>query len=383
MNQGKYVFSQLISTLSNYEFDKCVDKHKGTYKVKDFTCWIQFLAMSFGQLTQRESLRDVVVCLQAHHSKLYHLGMNYPVTRSTLAYANEHRSWQIYADFAQGLISKARRLYLHDNDFELEIDHTVYALDATTIDLCLSIFWWAPFRKTKAAIKLHTLLDLRGSIPTFIQITDGKTHDVNLLDEIVLEAAAFYVMDKGYLDFSRLYRIHQAQAYFVTRAKDNLSFERIYSAPVAKETGIRCDQTIKLATYRSAKEYAQQLRRVKYYDKELHKTFVFLTNNFKIQALEVALLYKHRWKVELFFKWIKQHLKIKSFWGESENAVKSQIWIAISTYLMVAIVKRELKIERSIYEILQILSVSAFDKTPLNQLLNAAELQNNENSLHN
>jgi len=369
MNNGKYIFAQLISTLSKYEFDKCVHKHKGDYKVKDFTCWIQFLAMSFGQLTQRESLRDVVVCLQAHQSKLYHLGMSHPVSRSTLAYANEHRSWQIYADFAQGLIRKARQLYLHDNDFELELNHTVYALDATTIDLCLSVFWWAPFRKTKAAIKLHTLLELRSCMPTFIQITDGKTHEVNILDEIVLESAAFYVMDKGYLDFGRLYRIHQAQAYFVTRAKDNFNFERVYSAPVDKETGLRCDQTIKLSTYRSAKEYDQYLRRVKYYDKELNKTFVFLTNNFEIQALEVALLYKYRWKVELFFKWIKQHLKIKSFWGESKNAVKTQIWIAICTYLMVAIVKRELKIERSIYEMLQILSVSAFDKTPINQLL--------------
>ena len=378
MNKGKYVFAQLLCWLSSYEFEKCVEKHQGDYKVKDFTCWIQFLAMSFGQLTQRESLRDVVLCLQAHQNKLYHLGIRHRVTRSTLAYANEHRPWQIYADFAQGLIGKARQLYLQENDFELEISNPVYALDATTIDLCLSVFWWAPFRKTKAAIKLHTLLDLRGSIPTFLQITDGKTHEVNILDELILEASAFYIMDKGYVDFGRLYRIEQAKAYFVTRAKDNLNFERVYSAAVDKQTGLRCDQTIKLIIYRSAKQYPAHLRRVKYYDQELDKTFVFLTNNFEIQALEVALLYKHRWKVELFFKWIKQHLRIRSFWGESENAVKTQVWIAISTYLVVAIVKRELQIQRSIYEILQILSVSAFDKTPLNQLLKKFDLQNSE-----
>ncbi len=383
MNKGQYVFSQIISLLPKYEFEKCVTRYNGNYKVKEFSCWMHFLCMSFGQLTNRESLRDVVICLQAHEKKLYHLGISHRVVRTTLAYANEHRDWRIYADFAQILIVKARKLYLTDNDFGLEINHTVYALDATTIDLCLKVFWWAPFRKKKAAIKLHTLLDLRGSIPTFIHITDGKVHDVNVLDIIQFEPDAFYVMDKGYLDFGRLYLIELAHAYFVTRAKDNLAFERVYSHPIDKQTGLRCDQTIKLTVQKSAKAYPIHMRRVKYYDKELNKTFVFLTNNFDVSALEIALLYKNRWKIELFFKWIKQHLKIKSFWGESENAVKVQIWIAICTYLTVAIAKKELKIERSLYEILQILSVSTFDKTPVNQLVMSTELQNSENELHN
>jgi hypothetical protein len=383
MNKGQYVFSQIISLLPKYEFEKCVTRYNGNYKVKEFSCWMHFLCMSFGQLTNRESLRDVVICLQAHEKKLYHLGISHRVVRTTLAYANEHRDWRIYADFAQILILKARKLYLTDNDFGLEINHTVYALDATTIDLCLKVFWWAPFRKKKAAIKLHTLLDLRGSIPTFIHITDGKVHDVNVLDIIQFEPNAFYVMDKGYLDFGRLYLIELAHAYFVTRAKDNLAFERVYSHPVDKQTGLRCDQTIKLSVQKSAKAYPTHMRRVKYYDKELNKTFVFLTNNFDISALEIALLYKNRWKIGLFFKWIKQHLKIKSFWGESENAVKVQIWIAICTYLTVAIAKKELKIERSLYEILQILSVSTFDKTPVNQLVMSTELQKSETELHN
>jgi Domain of unknown function (DUF4372)/Transposase DDE domain len=383
MNKGQYVFNQIISILPKYEFDKCVARYQGNYKVKDFTCWIQFLCMSFGQLSNRESLRDVVTCLQAHESKLYHLGIRHRVTRSTLAYTNEHRDWRIYADFAQILIVKARKLYLSDNDFGLEINNTVYALDATTIDLCLNVFWWAPFRKTKAAIKLHTLLDLRGNIPTFIHISDGKVHDVNVLDIITFEADAVYVMDKGYIDFKRLYKIEIAKAYFVTRAKDNLAFSRVYSHPVDKNTGLRCDQTIKLTVAKSAKEYPIHLRRVKYYDKELKKIFVFLTNNFEFTALEIALLYKNRWKIELFFKWIKQHLKIKSFWGESENAVKVQVWIAICTYLTVAIAKKELKLERSLYEILQILSVSIFDKTPVNQLLMYSDLQNIEDDPHN
>ncbi len=377
MNQGKYVFSQLFEILPKYEFDKCVARYNGNFKVKGLTCWIQFLTMSFGQLTNRESLRDLVNCLSAHHQKLYHLGIYFAVNRSTLAEANEKRNWQIYADFAQVLLDQARTLYRHD-DFGLEISNAVYALDATTINLCLSVFWWAKFRSAKAAVKLHTLLDLRGNLPTFIQITDGKMHDVNILDELVFEPLAIYLMDKGYLDFARLYRINLASAYFVTRAKTNLAFERIYSKKVEKERGLRCDQTIKLTTYKSSKSYPEKLRRVKYYDPEQGKTYVFLTNNFEITAWEVALLYKHRWKIELFFKWIKQHLKIKSFWGESENAVKTQISIAICTYLMVAIVKKELKIERSLYEILQIISVSVFDKTQLNQLLNECQLQNDE-----
>ena len=380
MNQGKYVFAQLFDILPEYEFDRSVARYQGNSRVKGFTCWIQFLAMSFGQLTNRESLRDTVNCLAAHHKKFYHLGINFKVNLSTLALANETRNWQIYADFAQVLLAKARPLYL-DDEFGLEISNTVYALDATTIDLCLNVFWWACFRKAKAAVKLHTLLDLRGNLPTFISITDGKMHDVNILDELVFEPLAFYLMDKGYLDFARLYRINQASAFFVTRAKTNLAFKRIYSKKVEKEPGLRCDQTIKLTTYYSSKAYPEKLRRVKYYDKEQGKTYVFLTNNFEITAWEVALLYKHRWTIELFFKWIKQHLKIKRFWGETENAVKTQIWIAICTYLMVAIVKKELKIERNLYEILQIISVSIFDKTQLNQLLTESVLQNSENEL--
>ena len=380
MNQGKYVFAQLFDILPEYEFDRSVARYQGNSRVKGFTCWIQFLAMSFGQLTNRESLRDTVNCLAAHHKKFYHLGINFKVNLSTLALANETRNWQIYADFAQVLLAKARPLYL-DDEFGLEISNTVYALDATTIDLCLNVFWWACFRKAKAAVKLRTLLDLRGNLPTFISITDGKMHDVNILDELVFEPLAFYLMDKGYLDFARLYRINQASAFFVTRAKTNLAFKRIYSKKVEKEPGLRCDQTIKLTTYYSSKAYPEKLRRVKYYDKEQGKTYVFLTNNFEITAWEVALLYKHRWTIELFFKWIKQHLKIKRFWGETENAVKTQIWIAICTYLMVAIVKKELKIERNLYEILQIISVSIFDKTQLNQLLTESVLQNSENEL--
>jgi hypothetical protein len=382
MNHGKYVFAQLFETLPKYEFDKCVTRYQGNYKVKGLTCWIQFLAMSFGQLTNRESLRDTVTCLSAQHKKLYHLGIQHAVNRSTLAEANEKRSWQIYADFAQVLITQARRLYLSD-DFGLEISNTIYALDATTIDLCLSVFWWAPFRKAKAAVKLHTLLDLRGNIPTFIQITDGKTHDVNVLDDLIFEPRAIYLMDKGYLDFARLDRINSASAFFVTRGKINLAFARMYSKKVDPSLGLRCDQTIKLTTYKSSQAYPGKLRRVKYDDQEQEKTYVFLTNNFDITALEVALLYKHRWKVELFFKWIKQHLKIKSFWGESENAVKTQIWIAICTYLMVAIVRKELGIERNLYEILQIISVSIFDKTPLKQLLFECQLQKPAERLSN
>ena len=377
MNQGKYVFAQLFDILPKYEFDKCVARYQGNYKVKGFTCWLQFLTMSFGQLTKRESLRDTVNCLSAHEKKFYHLGINFAVSRSTLADANEQRNWHIYADFAQVLLATARPLYVHD-DFGLDIAHTVYALDATTIDLCLSVFWWAKFRTAKAAVKLHTLLDLRGNLPTFIYITDGKTHDVKVLDELIFEPLAIYLMDKGYLDFTRLYRMNTASAYFVTRAKTNLACQRMYSHKVAKELGLRCDQTIKLTTPKSSKAYPAKLRRVKYYDQEQGKMYVFLTNNFAITAREVALLYQHRWKIELFFKWIKQHLQIKTFWGESENAVKTQIWIAVCTYLMVAIAKKELKIERNLYEMLQIISVSIFDKTQLNQLLNEYQLQSSE-----
>ena len=372
MNHGKYVFTQLFEYLPKYEFDKAVARYQGNYKNKGFTCWTQFLVMSFGQLTNRESLRDIVNCLSAHPSKLYHLGIKFAVKKSTLAEANETRNWRIFSDFAQVLLAPAQQLYLDDN-FGLDLPNPVYALDATTIDLCLNVFWWAHFRKTKAAVKLHTLLDLRGNLPTFIHISDGKMHDVKILDELVFEAFAIYLMDKGYLDFVRLYRLHQAQAFFVTRAKTNLAFTRLKSTKVAKELGLRCDQIIKLTTYKSKKSYPEKLRRVKYYDKEQRKTYVFLTNNFEISAIEIALLYKYRWQIELFFKWIKQHLKIKKFWGESENAVKTQIWIAICNYLLVAIIKKELNIEKSLNEILQIISVSAIDKSQLNQLLSQTE----------
>jgi len=373
MNHGKYVFAQLFDILPRYEFEKCVSRYRGNRRVKGFTCWIQFLTMSFGQLTNRESLRDTVNCLSAHQKKFYHLGINFVVSRSTLGEANENRNWRIYADFAQVLLAKARPLYLHD-DFGLEISNTVYALDSTTIDLCLSVFWWAKFRKAKAAVKLHTLLDLRGNLPVFIRITDGLTHDVNILDALLFEPLAIYVMDKGYIDFARLFKINSASAFFVIRGKTNLAFKRICSNKIEKELGLRCDQTIRLTIYKSHKAYPEHLRRVKYYDKEQKKIYVFLTNNFEITAIEVALLYKHRWKIELFFKWIKQHLKIKTFWGETENAVKTQIWIAVCTYLMVAIAKKELKLERNLYEILQIISVSIFDKTQLNQLLNECQI---------
>jgi hypothetical protein len=381
MFHGKYIFSQIFEFLPKYEFEKCVARYKGNYKNKGFTCRNQFLVMSFGQLTNRESLRDTVSCLAAHHQKLYHFGITYQVNLSTLALANETRSWRIYSDLAQVLLARARKLYQAD-DFGLDIPNTVYALDATTLDLCLSVFWWAAFRQAKAAVKLHTLLDLRGNLPTFIHISDGKMHDVNILDELVFEALAIYLMDKGYLDFARLYRLHQARAFFVTRAKINLAFTCLKSRKVDKTLGLRCDQTIKLITYKSKKSYPEKLRRVKYYDKEQGKTYVFLTNNFEISAIEVAMLYKYRWQIELFFKWIKQHLKIKKFWGESENAVKTQIWIAICNYLLVAIVKKELKIEKSLYEILQIISVSMVDKIQLNQLLsdNSQEKSVNVNS---
>jgi hypothetical protein len=380
MYKGKYVFAQLFEILPKADFNKCVDRYDGNYRVKSFTCWNHFLTMSFGQLTSRESLRDTVICLSAHQKKLYHLGIKCSVSRSTLAEANEKRNWRIYADFAQVLIEKARLLYVND-DFGLEVSNPVYALDTTTIDLCLSVFWWAPFRKTKAAVKLHTLMDLRGNIPTFIRITDGTVHEVNVLDDIAIEPNAFYLMDRGFLNFRRLYRMHKTGAFFITRAKSNMAFKRVYSRQVKKDIGLRFDQSIRLTTFRMTKDYPEHLRCVKFYDKEQDKTYVFLTNNFEISAIEVAMLYKHRWQIELFFKWIKQHLKIKTFWGESENAVRTQIWIAICTYLMVAIAKKELKIERSLYEILQIISVSVFDKTQLTQILSEYDLQNTETEL--
>jgi len=378
MNKGKYVFAQLMSLLDFNEFILCVNKYDGNYRVKTFTCWHQFLCLSFGQLSQRESLRDTIVCLNSHSRKLYHMGISKGVKRSTFAEANEKRNYRIYQDFAQILIQQALVLYKDTDATGLKIDAPIYAIDATVIDLCVSIFWWAPFRKTKAAIKLNTQLDLKCGIPTFINITDGKEHDVNSLDCIPFEQGAFYVMDKGYIDYKRLYAIHNVLAFYVTRAKKNFSFRRIYSAKVDKTSGIKCDQTIKLTGYYAAKNYPDKIRRIKYYDKELKRTFVFITNNFKIKALSVAALYKNRWKIELFFKWIKQHLKVKTFWGQSKNAVYTQIWVAISNYVLVAMLQKRLDIDRSRYEILQILSVSLFDKTPINQLLAIEVLQKEE-----
>ena len=372
MFTGKLVFAQAIDHLPLHTLRRCIQRYNGNRHVKHFSCQDQYRCMAFAQLTYRESLRDIEACLNAQSNKLYHMGIRSRIARSTLAEANEKRDWRIYADFAQSLIQIARRLYA-DEDLGLELDNTVYALDASTIDLCLSVFPWAHFRQTKAAIKLHTLLDLRGNIPSFIHISDGKLHDVNVLDLLLPEAGAFYVMDRGYTDFERLYQLHQASAFFVIRAKSNLKFRRIYSHPVDKQTGLRCDQTVALTGFYTAQYYPDRLRRIKYYDAETDKRLVFLTNNFNIPAITIAELYRYRWQVELFFKWIKQHLRIKSFFGTSENAVKTQVWIAVSVYVLVAIIKKRLNIQASLYSVLQILSVTAFETTPIDQLLTGCE----------
>jgi len=382
MYSGKLIFSQVMEHLPLKEFHRCVDRYQGHYKVQSFSCLDQFLCMAFAQLTYRESLRDIEACLRAQQSKQYHMGIRSDVSRSTLAYANETRDWKIYADFAQVLIHIARELYAGD-DFGLELTETVYALDSTTIDLCLSVFPWAHFRKTKAAVKLHTLLDLRGNIPTFIRISDGKMHDVNVLDEMIPEAGTFYVMDRGYLDFERLYLLGQRLAFFVTRSKSNMGFRRLYSHPVEKSTGIKCDQTIALTGFYSAKDYPDKMRRIHYFDQVTEKNLTFLTNNFLLPSLTIAQLYKCRWQVELFFKWIKQHLRIKKFYGTSENAVKTQVWIAISVYVLVAILKKRLKLEESLYTILQILSVTIFEKMPVLQALESSRDKITENNLVN
>ncbi len=368
MNTGQTIFSQLMEFLPLPQFRKCVEKYRGNYKLQSFSCLDQFLCMSFAQLTYRESLRAIESCLRVMKPKLYHMGIRGRIAKSTLADANENRDWRIYADFAQVLISKAKHLYANE-DLGLDLDATVYALDSSTIDLCLSLFPWARFRKTKAAIKLHTLLNLRGSIPEFIHISEGKMHDVNILDMLLPLPGAFYIMDRGYLDFSRLYSLNQARSFFVTRAKTNFKFKRRYSNEIDNSTGIQCDQTIVLSGFYPAKEYPETLRRIRYYDCENSKCLIFLTNNFNLPALTIAKLYKGRWMVELFFKWIKQHLRIKAFYGTSENAVKTQIWIAVTVYVLVAIVKKELKLDLSLYTILQILSVSLFEKLPINQAL--------------
>jgi len=372
MNSGQMIFTQVMEVMPLKTFHRCVDRYQGNFSVKHFNCLEQFRVMAFAQLTYRESLRDTVTCL---HSKLYRMGIRSKVSKTTLTDANEVRDWRIYADFAQHLIGIARKLYQKDL-LVIDIEQTVYALDATTIDLCLSVFPWAHFRTAKAAVKLHTLIDLRGNIPTFIHISDGKLHDVNVLDILPIEPGSIYLMDRGYVDFKRLYLITRSLAFFVTRAKSTFKFERIYSHPVDKTTGLICDQTIKLTVPATAKKYPDKLRRVKYRDAETDKVMVFLTNNFELPAKTIADLYKQRWQVELFFKWIKQNLRIKSFYGTSENAVKTQIWIAVSVYLMVAIIKKRLKIEASLYTILQILSVSVFERTELNQLLTFYDYKN-------
>jgi hypothetical protein len=368
MNQGTLVFAQLTQHLPFTTFRRCVARYGGEHKVKTFSCLDQFLCMAFAQLTYRESLRDIEACLRAHRNKLYHLGIRSAVSRNTLANANATRDWRIYADFAQSLMGIARMLYA-DEPFGVDLKESVYALDTTTIDLCLSVFPWAPFRTTKAAVKLHTLLDLRGNIPSFIHISDGKMHEVNILDHLLPEPGAFYIMDRGFLDFERLYRFHAAGSFFVTRGKSNLKVKRRYSHAVDRSTGLICDQTVVLTGFYSFRGYEAPLRRIRFKDPETAKTLVFLTNNFTLPALIITELYRCRWQVELFFKWIKQHLRIKSFFGTTENAVKTQIWIAVSVYVLVAIVKKRLNISASLYEMLQILSLTMFEKIPLDQLL--------------
>jgi hypothetical protein len=376
MNVGRTIFSQLIECLPNKEFQKCVTRYHGDSHWRGFSCWDQLLAMSFAQLTYRESLRDIEACLRSMSGKLYHMGLRGKVARSTLADANEIHDWRIYADFAQVLIGIARPLYAGD-PIGVDLNQSVYALDSTTIDLCLSLFPWAHFRKCKAAVKMHTLLDLHGNIPTFVRITDGTVHDVNILDEILPEPGAFYVMDRGYVDFERLFRFTLSSAFFVTRTKKNVLLQRRYSHPVNKSTGVRSDQTVILIATGSVKAYPDALRRIRYVDAETKKRLTFLTNNFVLPALTIALIYKCRWQVELFFKWIKQHLRIKAFFGTSENAVKTQIWIALSAYVLVAIVRKRFALESSLYQILQILSVTLFEKTPILQALQPSDQDEN------
>ncbi len=375
MNTGRTVFSQLIEHAPSKEFQKCVARYRGDSHFRGFSCWDQYLAMAFAQLTYRESLRDIEVCLRSTREKLYHMGFRGKVARTTLADANERHDWRIYADFAQILIGIARPLYVSD-PMGVDLKDSLYALDSTTIDLCLALFPWARFRRHKAAVKMHTLLDLHGNIPTFISITDGKVHDVNILDEIFPEAGAFYVMDRGYVDFERLYRFTLSSAFFVVRTKSNVLLQRRYSHPVDKATGVRSDHTVILTAIDSAKAYPDALRRVSYLDVDTRKRFKFLTNNFTLPALTIAEIYKCRWQVELFFKWIKQHLRIKAFYGVSENAVKTQIWIAVSVYVLVAIVRKRLELEASLYQILQILSVTLFEKTPILRALQAPDFEN-------
>ena len=371
MNSGQSIFAQLMDFAPRFQFRRCVERYRGNYKVQSFSCWDQFATMAFAQLTYRESLRDIEACLRSTPGKLYHMGIRGQVSRNTLANANQVRDWRIYADFAKELITFARTLYVNE-PFGVELEQVIYALDTTTIDLCLALFPWAQFRRHKAAVRLHTLLDLRGNIPTVVIITGGKVHEVNILDQLVWEAGAIYLMDRGFLDFSRLYRIHQSGAFFVTRARRRFDCQRLSSQHVDKGTGLRCDQMITLNNPVPKRGYPEQLRRIHYCDVATSKRLVFLTNNTLLPALTIADLYRCRWQVELFFRWIKQHLRIKAFYGTSENAVKTQVWIAISVYVLVAIVKKRLNLDRSLYAILQILSVSLLEKTPIQQALSAS-----------
>jgi len=383
MNQGKMVFAQLMEFASHDIFKHCVNRYNGNYKAKNFSCWKQFLCMSFGQLTHRESISDTLLCLKLHPEKLYHLGIGTIVHKSTLTRANENRDWRIFQDFALKLIDQARELYKSDNQLDVKLKGRVFAIDATVIDLCLSVFWWATFRSTKAAVKMHTMLDLKTSIPEFVLITEGGVHDVNALDYFEIEKGSYYVMDKAYIDYERLYRIHQEKAFFILRAKSNLDAYLVASREVRKETGVLSDQTIHLAGYKSSRRYPTKLRLIEYYDTESDKYFFFLTNNFRLKALTIAELYKNRWYIELFFKWIKQHLRIKAFWGHSENAVKTQIWIAIATYVIVAIAKKRLNLPHSLYEILQLVSVSPFERVPLTRIFANENYQDVKEQLYN
>lgn len=375
MNQGKYIFTQLTDFLPRRVFHRIVEKYNGNKYVKSFTCWNQMLCMVFGQLTSRESMRDLMMSLEAHKSKYYHLGFGSSISRRNLGIANERRNCKMFEEFAYVLIEEARKS-CYKRDFEIEVEGEVYALDSTTIDLCLSVFWWAEFRKHKGGIKLHTLLDVKTSIPSFFYISNAKVHDVNILDLIAYESGSFYVMDKAYIDFKRLHKIHLNGSYFVTRAKNNMRFKRMYSNPVNKNTGVQCDQIGKLETYYPKKDYPDKIRRIKYFDKDHNRVFVFITNNFDLEPLEIAALYKKRWEVELFFKWLKQHLKIKSFWGVTLNAVKTQMYCAIIAYCLVAIVGNKLKVNRTIYEILQILSISLLDKSSIREVLIKSDYNN-------
>ena len=383
MNQGKMVFAQLMEFAPFHVFKYCAKRYQGNYKIKDFSCWKQFLCMAFGQLTHRESLSDTALCLKLHRSKLYHLGIGKPFHKSTIARANEKRDWRIFRDFALKLIEQAKMLYVYDNQLDIKLKGRIFALDSTVIDLCLNVFWWATFRKAKAAVKLHTLLDLKTSIPEYIFITDGSIHDVNILDYISLPGGSYLIMDKAYIDFARLRRLAGERVNFVIRARTNFKYKVIDRRIVNKKQGVICDQTVELTGLLSSQKYPEYLRRVRYYDKETGKKFVFLTNNFKLSALTIAALYKYRWGIETFFKWIKQHLKIQTFWGHSENAVKTQVWIAISAYVIALIAKKKLNLSQSLYEILQMISLSAFDRTPIKNLFEVENYQDVKEQFYN